>query len=203
MSQPVTQRCPASRKPPPDTSIERRGVNAVPHSERHYSGPFVWEILPGINAFLVVLRVVTAPWIIIIMTIGNSYRRAYHLPDDLQVFTRRSGAAVLVPPRLELPRRGVLGRRIDLAAAPRSGRADLHRPRGCSGIRSGPELRDGVCCRSVYLPGGTADLARIRGSDAAFVEPCTSLGVRAASHRHARTRHRRTQPHRRLRRSTT
>lgn len=52
-----------------------------------YGGAFVWDIIPVINAFLVVLLVVTAPWIII-MTIGYFYRRAHYLPDDLQVFTR-------------------------------------------------------------------------------------------------------------------
>ncbi len=52
-----------------------------------YGGAFVWDVIPVINAFLVVLLVVTAPWIVI-MTIGDFDRRADYLPDDLQVFTR-------------------------------------------------------------------------------------------------------------------
>jgi purine-cytosine permease-like protein len=52
-----------------------------------YAGAFVWDIIPVINAFLVVLLVVTAPWIVI-MTIGYVHRRGFYLVDDLQVFTR-------------------------------------------------------------------------------------------------------------------
>lgn len=52
-----------------------------------YGGAFVWDVIPVINAFLVVLLVVTSPWIVI-MTIGHFHRRAHYLPDDLQVFTR-------------------------------------------------------------------------------------------------------------------
>jgi purine-cytosine permease-like protein len=52
-----------------------------------YGGAFVWDVIPVINAFIVVLLVVTSPWIVI-MTIGYFHRRAHYLPDDLQVFTR-------------------------------------------------------------------------------------------------------------------
>lgn len=52
-----------------------------------YGGAFLWDVIPVINAFLVVLLVVTAPWIVI-MTIGYFHRRAHYLQDDLQVFTR-------------------------------------------------------------------------------------------------------------------
>lgn len=52
-----------------------------------YAGAFVWDIIPVLNAFLVVLLVVTAPWIVI-MVIGYRYRRGFYLTDDLQVFTR-------------------------------------------------------------------------------------------------------------------
>lgn len=52
-----------------------------------YAGAFVWDIIPVINAFLIVLLTVTAPWIVI-MTIGYFHRQAHYLVDDLQVFTR-------------------------------------------------------------------------------------------------------------------
>jgi purine-cytosine permease-like protein len=53
-----------------------------------YLGAFVWDIIPVINAFIVVLLVVTAPWVVI-MTIGYFHRKGFYLVDDLQVFTRR------------------------------------------------------------------------------------------------------------------
>ncbi|MGW4823437.1 purine-cytosine permease family protein [Streptomyces sp. NPDC004227] len=52
-----------------------------------YLGTFVWDALAAVNAFLVLLVVVTTPWIVI-MTIGYFHRRGYYLADDLQVFTR-------------------------------------------------------------------------------------------------------------------
>jgi purine-cytosine permease-like protein len=52
-----------------------------------FLGAFVWDAVNVVNAFLVILVVVTTPWIIV-MTIGYFHRRRFYLPDDLQVFTR-------------------------------------------------------------------------------------------------------------------
>ena len=52
-----------------------------------FLGAFVWDAVAVVNAFLVILVVVTTPWIIV-MTIGYFHRRRFYLPDDLQVFTR-------------------------------------------------------------------------------------------------------------------
>jgi len=52
-----------------------------------YLGTFVWDAVSAVNAFLILLTVVTAPWAVI-MTIGYFHRRGTYLPDDLQVFTR-------------------------------------------------------------------------------------------------------------------
>lgn len=52
-----------------------------------YLGVFAWSAVSVVNAFLVLLLVITAPWILI-MTIGYAQRRGHYHCDDLQVFTR-------------------------------------------------------------------------------------------------------------------
>lgn len=52
-----------------------------------YLGNFVWEASAAVSAFLVLLVVVTTPWIVI-LSISYFYRRGFFLADDLQVFTR-------------------------------------------------------------------------------------------------------------------
>ncbi|MGW1088517.1 purine-cytosine permease family protein [Streptomyces sp. NPDC002596] len=52
-----------------------------------YLGTFVWDALAVVNGFLVLLVVITTPWIVI-MAIGYFHRRGHYLADDLQVFTR-------------------------------------------------------------------------------------------------------------------
>jgi purine-cytosine permease-like protein len=52
-----------------------------------YLGAFVWSAMAIVNAFLIILLILTAPWMVI-MCIGYLYRRGYYAPDDLQVFTR-------------------------------------------------------------------------------------------------------------------
>ena len=52
-----------------------------------YIGNFVWDASAAVSAFLVLLVVVTTPWIVI-LSISYFYRRGYFLADDLQVFTR-------------------------------------------------------------------------------------------------------------------
>lgn len=51
-----------------------------------YLGAFVWNAINAVNAFLILLLVITTPWIVI-MTVGYFHRRGYYLPRDLQVFT--------------------------------------------------------------------------------------------------------------------
>ncbi len=52
-----------------------------------FLGAFVWDAVAVVNAFLVILVVVTTSWIIV-MAIGYVHRRRTYLPEDLQVFTR-------------------------------------------------------------------------------------------------------------------
>ncbi len=52
-----------------------------------FLGAFVWDAIAVTNSFLVVLLVVTAPWIVI-LAIGYFARGGHYLPDDLQVFNR-------------------------------------------------------------------------------------------------------------------
>jgi len=52
-----------------------------------FMGAFVWDAIAATNAFLVILLVVTAPWIVI-LAIGYFARGGNYLPDDLQVFNR-------------------------------------------------------------------------------------------------------------------
>ncbi|ROO86066.1 purine-cytosine permease-like protein [Actinocorallia herbida] len=52
-----------------------------------YLGAFVWDAAAAVSAFLILLVIVTTPWIVI-LTIGYVVRRGHYHPDDLQVFTR-------------------------------------------------------------------------------------------------------------------
>ncbi len=62
-----------------------------------FLGAFVWNAVSVVNAFLVILVVVTVPWIIV-MTIGYFHRRRFYLPDDLQVLPAARRAAVTGSP---------------------------------------------------------------------------------------------------------
>lgn len=53
-----------------------------------YLGNFVWDAEALISAFVVLLTVLTAPWIIINL-IGLWYRRGWYDPHDIQAFNRR------------------------------------------------------------------------------------------------------------------
>lgn len=57
-----------------------------------YLGTFVFDAVAMINAFVVILLVITTPWMIIMIE-GYIYRRGLFFPDDLQVFNqgRRGG----------------------------------------------------------------------------------------------------------------
>ena len=52
-----------------------------------YIANFVWSAQATVAAFLVILVVVTTPWMVI-CAIGYWWRRGFYLTDDLQVFTR-------------------------------------------------------------------------------------------------------------------
>lgn len=56
-----------------------------------YLGALVWNAIDLVSAFITLLNVVTAPWLVIII-MGHFAVRARYAPDDLQVFNaRRTG----------------------------------------------------------------------------------------------------------------
>ena len=52
-----------------------------------FFGAFVWDAIAAVNSFLVILLVITAPWIVI-LAIGYFARGGNYSPDDVQVFNR-------------------------------------------------------------------------------------------------------------------
>lgn len=58
-----------------------------------FTGSFVFNMIESINAFAVLIVLLTSPWMVI-MTLGYVFRRGYYLVEDLQVFNegRRGGA---------------------------------------------------------------------------------------------------------------
>lgn len=52
-----------------------------------FLGAFVWEAIDTISAFVILLTIVTTPWLVI-NTIGYFHRKGWYSPDDLQVFNR-------------------------------------------------------------------------------------------------------------------
>jgi purine-cytosine permease-like protein len=52
-----------------------------------FLGAFVWDAISLINSFVILLTIVTSPWIIINL-VGYFTRRGFYDPDDLQVFNR-------------------------------------------------------------------------------------------------------------------
>lgn len=53
-----------------------------------YLGTLVWDVLDSLFAFLAIMTITIAPWMIINI-IGFWWRRGHYLHDDLQVFNRR------------------------------------------------------------------------------------------------------------------